>query len=145
MIAWTAAHQAPLSSTISQSLLKFMFTASGMLTNHLILCCPFLLLSLTFPTIRVFPNEVALCSRWPKYWSFSFSISLFNEYSGLIFFRTDWFHLHIVQGTFKSLLQHHNSNASILKHLAFFMVQLSHPCMTTGRTIALTTWTLVTK
>ena len=145
MIAWTAAHQAPLSSTISQSLLKFMFTASGMLTNHLILCCPFLLLSLTFPTIRVFPNEVALCSRCPKYWSFSFSISLFNECSGLIFFRTDWFHLHIVQGTFKSLLQHHNSNASILKHLAFFMVQLSHPCRTTGRTIALTTWTLVTK
>ena len=145
MSARTAAHQAPLSSPVPQSLLKFTSTASGMLTNHLILWCPFLLLSLTFPTIGVFPNGVALCSRWPKYWSFSFSISLFSECSGLIFFRTDWFHLHIVQGTFKSLLQHQNSNASILKHLAFFMVQLSHLYMATGRTVALTTWTLVTK
>ena len=142
---WTAACQAPLSSTVSQSLLKFMSTESVMLTNHLILCCPFLLLSLIFPTIRVFSNQLALCSRRPKYWSFSFSIRLSNERSRLIFFRTDWFHLHVVHGTFKSLLQHHNSKVSILQHLAFFMVQFSHSYMTPGRTIALTTWTLATK
>jgi len=127
---WTAACQAPLSSTISWSLLKFMSTESVMLLNHLILCHPILLLSSFFPSIRGFFNESALCIRWPKYWSFTFSISPFNEYSGLISFRIDWFHLHTVQGTLKSLLQHHSMKASILWHSAFFLVQLSQLYMT---------------
>ena len=104
-------------------------------SNHLILCCPLLLLPSIFPSIRVFSNESALHIRWPKFWSFSFSISLSNEYSGLIFFRNDWFDLLAVQGTLKSLLQHHSSKALILQHSAFFMVQLSHPFMTTAKTI----------
>ena len=137
MSPWTAARQAPLSFTTSQSLLKFMSIESVMFSDHLILCRPFLLLPSIFPSIRVFSNELALHIRWPKYWSFSFSISSSNEYSGLISFRIDWFDL-AVQGTLKSLLQHHNSKASILQHSVFFMVQLSHPYMTTGKTIALT-------
>ena len=114
-------------------------------SNHLILCSPLLLLPSIFPSIRGFYNESVLCIRWPKYWSFSFSISLSNEYSGLISFRMDWFDLPAVQGTLKSLLQHHSSKASILWHSAFFMVQLSHPYMTTGKTIALTRRTFVGK
>ena len=114
-------------------------------SNHLILCCPLLLLPSIFPSIRVFSNESALCIRWPKYWSFSFSISPSNEYSGLISFRMDWLDLLAVQGTLKSLLQHHSSKASILQCLAFFIVQLSHPYMTTGKTIALTRQTFVGK
>ena len=113
--------------------------------NHLILCRPLLLLPSIFPSIRVFSNESALCIRWPKYWSFSFSISPSNEYSGLIFFRMDWLDLLVVQGTLKSLLQHHSSKASILWCSAFFIVQLSHPYMTTGKTIALTRWTFASK
>ena len=113
-------------------------------SNHFILCHPFLLPSI-FPSIRVFSNESALHIRWPKYWSFSFSISPSNEYSGLISFRMDWLDLHAVQGTLKSLLQHHSSKASILWHSAFFIVQLSHPYITTGKTRALTTWTFVGK
>ena len=114
-------------------------------SNYLILCCPLLLLPSLFPSIRVFSNESALHMRWPKYWSFSFSISPFNEYSGLISFRMDWLDLLAVQGTLKSLLQHHSSKVSILQHSAFFIVQLSHPYMTTGKTIALTRWTFVVK
>ena len=110
-------------------------------SNHLILCCPLLLLPSIFPSIRVFSNESALCIRWPKYWSFSFSISSFNEYSGLISFRMDWLDLFAVQGILKSLFQHHSSKASILWCSAFFIVQLSHPHMTTGKTVALTRWT----
>ena len=110
-------------------------------SNHLILCRPLLLLPSIFPSIRVFSNESVVCIRWPKYWSFSFSISPFNEYSGLISFRRDWLDLPAVQGTHKSLLQHHSSNASILWHSVFFIVQLSHPYMTTAKTIALTRWT----
>ena len=113
--------------------------------NHIILCCPLLLLPSTFPSIRVFPSESVLCNRWPNYWSFNFSISPSNEYSGLISFRIDWFDLRAVQGTLKSLLQHHSSKASILQHSDFFIVQLSHPYMTTGKTIALTRWTFVGK
>ena len=113
-------------------------------SNHLILCHPFLLPSI-FPSIRVFSYESALCIRWAKYWSFSFSISPSKEYSGLIFFRIDWFDLLAVQGTLKSLLQHHSSKVSILQCSAFFMVQLSHPYMTTGKTIALTRRTFVNK
>ena len=109
--------------------------------NHLILCHPLLVLPSIFPSIRVFSNESALHIRWPKYWSFSFNISHFNEHPGLISFRTDWLDLLAVQGTLKSLLQHHSSKASILRHSAFFIVQLSHPSMTTGKTIALTRWT----
>ena len=116
-----------------------------MSSNHLILCCPLLLLPSIFPSIRVFSNELALLIRWPKYWSFSFSISPSNEYSGLISFRTDWFDLLAVLGTLKSLLQHHSSKASVLQHSAFFRVQLSHPYMTTGKTIALTIPTFVSK
>ena len=116
-----------------------------MLSNHLILCHPLLLLPSIFPRIRVFSNESVLCIRWPKYWSFSFSISSFNEYSGLISFRLDWLDLLAVQGTLKSLLQHHSSKASILQRSAFFTVQLSHPYMTTGKTIALTRRTFVGK
>ena len=142
---WTAAHQAPLSSTISQSLLKFISVESVMLSHHLILCKPLLLLPSIFPSIRVFSNESVLRIRWPKYWSFSFSISPSSEYSGLISFRMDWLDLLAVQGTLKSLLQHHSSKASILQPSAFFMVQLSHPYMTTGKTIALTRLTFVSK
>ena len=116
-----------------------------MLSNHLILCHPLLLLPSIFPSIRVFSKESVLRIRWPKYWSFSFSISPSNEYSGLISLRMDWFDLLAVQVTLKSLLQHHSSEASILQHSAFFMVQLSHSYMTTGKTIALTTWTFVSK
>ena len=132
-----------LSITNSQSLL--MSIESVIPSNHPILCHPLLLLPSIFPSIRVFSNESALPIRWPKYWSFSFSISLSNEYSGLISFRIDWLDLLAVQGTLKSLLQHHSSKASILWHSAFFIVQLSHPYMTTGKTIALTRWTFVGK
>ena len=142
---WTAACQAPLSITVSWSLLRFMFTESVMPSNHLILYRLLLLLPPVFPSIRVFSNESAHRIRWPKYWSFSFSISPSNEYSGLIFFRIDWFDLLAVQGTLKSLLQHHNSKASILWHSAFFMIQLSHLYMIIGKTIALTIWTFVGK
>ena len=126
VIPWIIACQAP----VSWSLLKFTSIESVMLSNHLILCCALLLLPSIFPSI--FSNEWALCFRWPKYWSFNFSISPSNEYSGLISFRTDWFDLLAVQGTLKSLLQHHNSKASIFRHSIFFMVQLSHLYMTTG-------------
>ena len=129
---WTAACQAPLPFTISRSLLKFMSIELMMLSNHLIFCHPLLLLPSIFPSIRVFSNESSLCNRWPKYWSFSFSVSPSNEYSGLISFRIDWFDLLAVQRTLKSILQHHSSKASILRHSAFFMVQLSHLHMTTG-------------
>ena len=120
-----------------------MFIESVMPSNHLTLCCPLLLLPSIFPSIRVFSSGSALCIRWPKYWNFSISPS--NEYSGLIFFRIDWLDLLVVQGTLKSLLQHHSSKASILQHSAFFMVQLSYPYMNTGKTIALTRWTFVSK
>ena len=139
---WTIVHQTSLSLTISQSLLKLISIESMMPSNHLILCCPLLLPSI-FPSIRVFSSEAALHIWWPKYWSFSISPS--NEYLGLISFRIDWLHLHAVQGTLKSLLQHHSLKASILWHSALFMVQLSHPYMTTGKTIALTRWTFVSK
>ena len=137
MTPWTAAHQASLSVTNSQSLLKCMSIESVMPSNHLILCRPLLLLPSIFPSIRVFSHESVLHTRWPKYWSFSFSISPSNEYSGLISFRINWLDLLTVQGTLKSLLQHHSSKASILWHSTFFIVQLSHPYMTTGKTIAL--------
>ena len=142
---WIAPCQASLSFTISQSLLRFMSIESVMSSNYLILSCPLLLLPLIFPTIRVFLNESALCIRWPKYWSFSFNISPSNEHSGLISFRMDWLDLLVVQGTLKCLLQHHSSKASILRCSAFFIVQLPHPYMTTGKTIALTTQTFVDK
>ena len=142
---WTAAHQASLSITNSRSLLKLMSIESVIPSNHLILPCPLLLLPSIFPSIRVFSNESVLRIRWPQYWSFSFSISPSNEYSGLISFRIDWLDLFAVQGTLKSLLQHHSSKASILQCSAFFMVQLSHPYMTTGKTIALTRWIFVGK
>ena len=142
---WTTAHQASPSITNSRSLRKLMSIESMMPFNHLILCHPVLLLPSVFPSIRVFSNESVLCIRWPKYWSFSFSISPSNEYSGLISFRIDWFDLLAVQGTLKSLLQHHSSKASILRNSAFFRVQLSHPYMTTGKTIPLTRWTFVGK
>ena len=124
---WNAAPQASLSITISRSLLKLMSIELVMPTNHLILCHPHLLLPLIFPSIRVSSSESVLCIRWPKYWSFSFSISLSSEYSGLISFRMDWLDLVAVQGTLKSPLQHHSSKASVLRGSAFFMVQLSHP------------------
>ena len=124
---------------------KLMSIDSVMPSNHLILCCPLLLPPSIFPSIRVFSNESVLCIRWPKYWSFSFNISPSHEHSGLIFFRMDWLYLLAVQGTLKSLLQHHSSKASILWHSVFFMVQLSHPYMTTGKTIALTRLTFVGK
>ena len=130
---WTEACQASLSLTISQSLPKFMFTELVMPSNHPILSCPLLLLLLIFPSIRVFSNESALLIRWPKYWSFSFSISPSNEYSGLISLWIDWFDPRAVQGILKNLLQHHNSKASIFQCSAFFMVQLSHPFMTTEK------------
>ena len=130
---WTAAYQASLSFTISLSLLKLMSIESVILSNHLILSQPLLLLSSIFPSIKVFPNELALYIRWPEYWGFSFSISPSNEYSGLVSFRIDWLDLLAVQGTFKSLLQYHSSKASILGLSAFFMVQLSHLYITTGK------------
>ena len=136
MTLWTAALQAFLSITNSRSLLKLMSIKSLMPSNHLILCCPLLLPPPIFPSIRVFSNESALCIRWPKYWSFSFSISPFNEYSGLISFRMDWLDLLAVQWTLNSLLQGHSSKASILWHSRFFIVQLSYPYMTTGKTIS---------
>ena len=142
---WTVAHQASLSITISQNLLKLMFIKSVMPSNHLILCRPLLLPPSIFPSIRVFSNELVLHIRWPKYRSFSFSISPSNEYSGLTSFTIDWFDLLAVQGTLKSLLQHHSSKSLILWHSVLFMVQLSHPYMTTGKTIALTIWTFVCK
>ena len=142
---WTAARQASLSITNSQSLLKLMSIESVMPSNHLILCHPLLFLPSIFPSIRVFSNESALRIRWPKYWSFSFSIRPFNEYSGLISFRMDWLDHLAVQGTLKSLLKHHSLKASILQCSAFFTVQLSHPYMTTGKTTALTRWTFVGK
>ena len=128
-VPWTAARQASLSMANCQSLLKLMSIESVMPSNHLILCHPLLLPPSVFPSIRVFSNESAVHIRWPKYWSFSFSIIPSNEYSGLISFRMDWLDLLAVQGTLKSLLQHHSSKASILRHSAFFTVQLSHPCM----------------
>ena len=127
---WTVAYQASLSFTISQSFLKLVSIESMMPSNHLILYHPLLFLPSIFPSIRIFSSESALCIRWPKYWSFSFGISPSNEYSGLISFGIHWFDLFAVQGTLKSLLQHHNSKASILHRSAFFMVQLSHPYMT---------------
>ena len=139
------AHQASPSITNSQSSLKLMSIESVMPSSHLILCHPLLLLPPIPPSIRVFSNESTLCMRWQKYWSFSFSISPSNEHPGLISFRMDWLDLLAVQGTLKSLLQHHSSNASILQHSAFFTVQPSHPYMTTGKTIALTRWTFVGK
>ena len=142
---WTAALQASLSITNSQSSLKLMSIELVMSSNHLILCRPLLLLPSIFPSIRVFSNESALRIRWPKYWSFSLSISPSKEHPGLISFRMDWLDLLAVQGTLKSLLQHHSSKASILLCSAFFIVQLSHPYMTTGKTIALTRWTFVDK
>ena len=142
---WTASRQASLSITNSQSLLKLMSIESVMPSNHLILCHPLLLLPSIFPSIRVFSNESALHIRWPKYWSFSFNISPSNEQPGLISLRMDWLALLAVQGTLKSLLQHHSSKVSILLCSAFFMVQLSHPYMTTGKTTALTRWTFVGK
>ena len=131
---WIVARQASLSITNSQSLLKLMSVKSVMPSNHLILCRPLLFLPSIFPSIRIFSNESVLPIRWPKYWSFSFSITPSNEYSGLISFRMDWLDLLAVQGTLKSLLQQHNSKASILQHSAFFIVQLSHSYMTTGKT-----------
>ena len=141
---WTAACQDFLPITNSQSLLKLMSIEAVRPSNHLILCCPLLLLPSIFPSIRVFSNESTLRIRWPNYWSLSFNISPSNDYSGLISLRTDWFDL-AVQGTLKSLLQHHSSKASILRPSAFFVVQLSHPYVTTGKTIALTRWTFVNK
>ena len=134
---WTAARQAFLSFTISQSVLKLMSIESVMPSNHLILCRLLLLLPSLFASIRVFSSELALHIKWPKYWSLSFSISPSDEYSGLIGLKIDWFDLLAVQGTLRSLLQHHSLKASIRWRSAFFMVQLSHPYMTTGRTIDL--------
>ena len=142
---WPAARQASLSITNSQSLLKLMSIKSVMPSNHLFLCCPLLLLPSIFPSIRVFSNESALRMRWPRYWSFSFSISPSNEHPGLISFRMDWLDLLAVQRTLKSLLQHHSSKASILLCSASFTVQLSYPYMTTGKTIPLTRRTFVGK
>ena len=132
-----------MSITNTQRFLKLMSIESVMLSNHLILCHPHVLLPSTFPSIRVFSNESVLHIRWPNYWSFSFSISFTNEYLGQISFRLDWLDLFEVQGTLKSLLQHYSSKASILQRSAFFIVQLSCPYMTTGKTIALTRWTFV--
>ena len=145
MTPWTATHQASLSTANSQSLFKLMSIELVMPSKHLILCRPLLLPPSIFPSIRVFSNESVLRIRWPKYWSFSFNINPSNEYSGLISFRIDWLHLLAVQGTLKSLLQHHSSKASVLRHSAFFIVQLSHPYMTTGKPIVLTRRTFVSK
>ena len=142
---WTAAHQASLSFSISQSLFKLMSIESVMPSNYLILCRPLLLPPPIPPSIRVFSNKSPLPIRWPTYQSFSFSISPSKEYLGLISFRMDWFDLLAVQGTLKSLLQHHCSKASILWCSAFFMVRLSHPYLTTGKTIVLIIWTLIGK
>ena len=142
---WTAACQASLSITNSQSSPKPVSTEMVMPSKHLILCRPLLLLPSILPSIRVFSSESARCIRWPKYWSFSFNISPTNEYSGLSSFRMDWLALLAVQGTLKSLYQHHSSKASILQHSDFLIVQLSHPYTTTGKTIALTRWTFVGK
>ena len=142
---WTAEHQASLCITSSWSLLRLIPIELVMPSNHLILCHPLLLLPSVFPSIRVSYNESALHIRWPNYWNFSFSISPSNEYSGLISFRMDWLDLLAVQGTLKSLLQHRSSKASILWCSAFFIVQLSHPYMTTGKIRALTRWTFVGK
>ena len=142
---WIAAHQASLSITNSRSSLKLMSIESVMTSSHLILCRPLLLLPPIHPSNRVFSNESTLPMRWPEYWSFSFSIIPSNENPGMISFRMHWWGLLAVQGTLKSLLQHHSSNASILWHSAFFIVQLSHPFMTTGKTIALTRMTFVGK
>ena len=142
---WITAHQASLSLTNSWSPPKLMSIELVKPSSHLILCHPLLLLPPIPPSIRVFSNEATLCMRWPKYWSFSFSISPSNEHPGLISFRRDWLDLLAVQGTLKSLLQHHSSKASVLRYSAFFTVQLSHPYMTTGKTIALTWRTFVGK
>ena len=144
MTPWTVAHQASLSITISQSLRKLMSFELVMTFNHFILCRPLLPPSI-FPRIKVFSSETVLCIRWPNYWSFSFSTSPSNENSGLISFRMDWLDLLAVQGTLRSLLQHHSSKASILQCSAFFIVLLSHLYMTTGKTIALIRWTFVGK
>ena len=144
-IPWTAARQASPCIPNSRNLLKLMSIKSVTPSNHLILCRPLLLRPSIFPIIRVFSNELVLCISWRKYWSFSFCISPSNEYSGLISFRIDWFDLLTVQGTLKSLLQHHSSKASVLQHSAFFIVLLSHPYMTTGKPIALTRWTFAGK
>ena len=145
MTPWTAALQASLFITNSWSLLKFMSIESVMPSNHLILYCPLLFPPSIFPSIRVFSNESVLHIRWPKYWSFNFNMSPSNENSGLISFRMDWLDLLAVQGTLKSLLQHHSSKTSILQCSAFFIVQLSHPHMTTGKTVALTRQSFVGK
>ena len=142
---WTEACQASLSITNFWSLLKLMSIESVMPSNPLILCHTILLLPSTFPSVRVFSNESALCIRWPKYWSFSFNISPSNEHPGLISFRMNWLDPLAVQGTLKNPLQHHSSKASVLLRSAFFIVQLSHPYMTIGKTIALTRWTFVGK
>ena len=144
MTPWTAACQASLSIINSQRLLKLMSSELVMPSNHLIFCCPLLLLPPIPPSIRVFSKE-SVYMRWPKYWSFSFSISPFNDYSGLISFRMDWLDLLVVQGTLKSLCQHHSSKASILQCSAFFTVQLSHSYMTTGKNKALTSRTFLAK
>ena len=142
---WTVPHQASLSITNSWSLLRLVFIESLMPSNHLILFCPLLLPPSIFSSISVFSNELVLHIRWPKYWSFSFSTSPSNAYTGLISFRMNWFYLLDVQRTLKSLLQHHSSKASILLHSVFFIVQVSYHYMTTGKTIALTRWTYVGK
>ena len=142
VISWTAAHQASLSFTVSRSLLRLMSIDSVMPPIHLILCHPILLLPSVFPSIKVFPYESPLHVRWPNYWSFSISISPSKEHPGLICFRMDWLNILAVQGTLKSILQHHSSKASILQRSAFFIIQLSHPYMTTGKTIALNRWML---
>ena len=145
MTPWTTACQASLSITNSWSLLKLMSIKLVMPSNHLIFCCPLLLPPSIFPSIRIFSDELVLHIRWQKYWSFSFNISTSNEYSGLISFKMDWLDLLAVQGTLESLLQHHSSKVSFLQCSAFFIVQLSHPHMTTGKIIAFTRWTFVGK
>ena len=142
---WITACQASLSITDSRSLPKPMSIESVMPSNHLIFCCPLLLLPIILPSIRVFSNDSTLCMRWPKYWNFSFNLSPSNEHTGRISFKMDWLDLLAGQGTLKSLLQHHSSKASILWRSAFFIIQLSHPYMTTEKTIALTRWTFVGK
>ena len=142
---WTAAHQASLSITNSWSSLKLMSIESVMPSSHLMLCCRLLFLPSIFPSIRVFSDELPLHIKWPRHWSFHFSISPSSEYSGLISFRMDLLDLLAVQGTLKSLLQRHSSKASVLQHSTLFMAQLSHPYMTIGKTIALTRWTFVSK
>ena len=144
MTPGAAAHQVSLSFTTLWSLLKFMSIESVIISSHLILCHPLLLPSI-FPRIRIFPSESTLHIRWPEYWSISFSTSPFNEYSGLISLRVDWLDLFAVQGTLKSLLQHHSSKVSIIPHSAFFTVQLAHPYVTTGKTVAWTIRTFVSK